>query len=240
MSQENPSPKKQLLKIPERKVPDLKKFFEEKHEAWELVGRTVFITQKGKVVARATWDHEDRLIVNKIRRPKATRLSIGQILYDPERRRYESIPVPTRSPELKSEGLLLFRTHAYDSSEAIRPDPFWEDYEGWALIPETINDRDGLQTFLDEYPEIAEAPHQASNVNPLGTTTWKMAEQKQVDDFVCGVTNERPTLASFEPPPQKEVIVYKPVIGPTGNFEYFSLHWVNKWIVYVPRKRPIT
>lgn len=130
MFRETPSPKKQLLKIPERKIPFLKEVLEEKHEVWELIGRTVFITHKGRVVARATWDKEDRLIVNKIRRPQATKLSIGQVLYDPERRRYESVPVPTHSPELKSEGLLLFRTQAYDSSKAIRPDPFWKDYEG--------------------------------------------------------------------------------------------------------------
>lgn len=90
---------------------------------------------------------------------------------------------------------------------------------------------------MDEYPEIAEAPHQVASFTAGDTTTWMMAEQQLVDAFVCGRSDEKPVLIPFEPPPQKEVIEYKPIIGLTGSFEYFSLYWVNKWIVYIPRVR---
>ena len=235
MSLENPPARKRLFKIAERNISDLKRVFEEKSNGWELIGRTVFITQKGRVVARAAWDEEGRLIVNKIRRPQATKLSVGQVLYDSERQRYANIPIPTHRPELKSEGILLLRTPVYDSSTAMRHDPFWEEYEGWTLIPRTINERDGLQDFLDEYPEIAEAPHQVAAVNEADTATWKMAEQADIDAFVCGRTNTKPTLVPFRSPSQDEVIQYRPIIGQSGDFEFFSLYWVNKWIVYIPR-----
>jgi hypothetical protein len=69
----------------------------------------------------------------------------------------------------------------------------------------------------------------------MDTSAWMMAEQAGVDAYVCGYSETLPILRPFQPPAQSDLIAFRPVIGQTGNFEFFRLYWVNRWIVYVPR-----
>lgn len=226
-----------MLKISERRLEELPAYFDNREGLWRFYGRTVFITKKGKVVAHARWDLDRRLVISKIRRPSSTGLEVGQVIYWGDVDRYAPIPVPRELPRLQTEGLLCFRTGVYSSEAAIRRDPFWEHYEGWMLIPREINGASGLDVFFREYPELTDAPYSTIDVDQVDSSTWKMARQYEVDAYVCGETDRLPTLVQFCVPKQNDVVTFQPVIGPTGNFEYFSLYWMNAWIVYVPRLR---
>jgi hypothetical protein len=230
-------PRKKIMKIPEQRRHQIGQYIESRDEPWKFYGRKVLITNRGKVVAHAEWDEShENLVVRKIRRPNNTKLSVGQVLFGRGSCKFESIPVPRELPELHTEGVLLFRTHAYDSSKAVRPDPFWNAYEGWSLIPKLINGRDGLDTLLIEYPEIRDHGHTELNPDGADTSTWMMADQRAVDAYVCGRSEEEPKLIPFKLPCQEDIVSYRPVIGMTGNFECFSLYFVNRWTVYIPRK----
>ena len=234
MSPEIPEdPSKKIMRIPERKLTRIHEYFYYREHPENFYGRRVLITQKGKVVAHAGWDESHKkLTVEKIRRPQKTALKIGQILMDNTE---YAAPIPREYPELKTEGVFLFRTHAYDSSHAVRPDPFWNEYEGWALIPKVINEQDGLKTFLDEYPEIAVQSYLKLDPTEQDSSGWMMADQRAVDAYVCGRSDQPPQLIPFELPAQADIVSYRPVMGPTGHFEFFSLYFENRWIVYVPR-----
>ena len=230
MSSESPKPDKQVISISERRLGEL-----ENRIPWERNGCKVFITNKGKVVARAEWNEHEQLVVVSIRRPKKTTLTLGKIIIDRDTRRYEPIRAPDQTPELRTEGILLFRTSNYDSEQAIRPDPFWQHYEGWAILPKTINGEDGLAEFFQTYPELNDQPHAKLDPSSADKSGWMMARQKDVDAYVCGRTEALPTLIPYQEPPQKDYIRFRPVFGPTDDFEFFSLYWENTWIVYIPR-----
>ncbi len=212
---------------------------------WELLERAlashvVFITKKRKVVAHATWTKEG-LVVTKIRRPNATKLELGKILYENPR---QAEPQPP-CPEIKTEGWQLIRYNAYDSSQAARPDPHWQQYEGWFMIPKTLDEERGLDAFLRDYPEMhAQGQEPKYTLMPdtdesADQTDWKMSRFSEVDTFVCGRTETIPTLLPFKPPAGNEMVRFRASLCfcGCGKFEGWHRYWENKWIVYVPRKK---
>jgi hypothetical protein len=218
-----------IIAIPEHRLGELENIF-----PWGGDYSRLLIKHKGKVVARAEWDKRGQLVVISVRRPKKTTLKVGDILID-RGSTYAPIPIPETYPELETNGILLFRTSNYDSRQAVRPDPFWEKYEGWTILPKTINGRDGLAEFFQTYPELRTQPHTEFDPSGADKSGWMMARQKDVDDYVCGKTDTPPELIPYQEPPQRDYISQRPVLGPTDNFEFFSLYWENTWIIYIPR-----
>jgi len=194
---------------------------------------TFFITNKKKVVAHAHWVDGD-LVVTKIRRPNKTKLREGQVIY--ESYRQEELP-PT--PEIKTEGWQLIRHKGYDSSQAIRHDPFWENYEGWFINPQKVNSQDGLEAFLEDYPEIRDLGLEILKPEDVKKEDLCMASFSEVDAYVCGRSEKRPELLPFREPESKEVVILSPTLCycGCGRFEGWHRYWANQWIVYVPRKK---
>ncbi len=199
----------------------------------------VLITKKKKVVAHAKWIGGD-LIITKIRRPEKTNLQIGQRIYENWQLRESKIPP---RPELRIEGWQLIRNQKYDSEKAKRPDPFWESYEGWFLIPEKMEDSGGLNSggleeFLREYPELRESGYEVLRPEEINQADLRMAEFSQVDAYVCGWSETLPELKPFQVPDDEDVVSIRGALCycGCGKFERWHTYWENKWIIYVPRK----
>ncbi len=226
-----------LLSVPDKEIACGQISFDMLEKAFNA--KSLFIKNKGRVVAKAEWEG-DKLVVTKIRRPAKTSLEVGQVLYESWQPR-EAPP----SPELKTEGHVLVRNKKYSSEQAVRSDPYWQDYEGWFIIPEKINDKDAIERFLDVYPEL-EDDKQGNKLEKLKLSEikdkeLKMAKFDEVDEYVCGFTDKIPQLHDFTPPGSEDMVEYRAQYCHCGcgNFERWNLYWPNKWIVYVPRKNKI-
>jgi hypothetical protein len=207
---------------------------------WDLVekstkAKNVLIKNRGKVVAKAVWEG-DKLVVSKIRRPDKTALKIGQILNQP----WQPRQAPP-SPELKTSGHVLVRNKVYSSEKSKRKDPFWEDYAGWFIIPEKINNEDGVSKFLNDYPELKDSGQKAKletiKLSEFENKQLKMARYNDVDEYVCGISDQIPQLYDFVPPKSEDMVVYAAEYCQCGcgDFERWHLYWLNRWVVYIPR-----
>jgi hypothetical protein len=227
-----------VSRLPERSYKETLYDFEKREKL--IDSHVIFITKKKKVVAHAKWK-DGSLIVTKVRRPNKTELKVGQALFKDDRRAVERPP----RPELLTEGFQLVRSENYDSKNAIRPDPFWNEYEGWIVIPKQINGENGSDVLSKDYPELLESDDCPAFVTrEIGQddeTEMKMALFSEVDAYVCGRTQAEPTLLPFHFPKQEEMVGYRGSLCycGCGKFEGWRRYWENKWIVYVPRKTAV-
>lgn len=237
---ENKKRKRKIIKIPEKEItsglirnPSPLGFsaFEYETEMKIFESGRVLISNKGKVVARAKWK-DGALTVVKIRRPSKTNLQEGDILYN-----FSFDPHPIeKPPEIKTEGWQLVRYKNYDHSQAVRPDPLWETHEGWFILPEKINGKNGIDELLIDYPEL-QGNLSVLSKNELDESKLKMAEFESVDAYVCGRTDEVPELIDFHEPASKDIVTWQSITCycGCGDIEGYSRYWTDKWIVYVPR-----
>jgi|GEM_PF-5965594 len=225
--------KSRLLKIKEKVLES--DYFESDIEK-TLNTDIVFIMKKKKVVAHAGWVNGD-LVITKIRRPGKTKLQLGEVLY-----KSSKIEIPPRTMEIKTEGWVLYRNKGYDSNQAVRKDPFWEDYEGWFLCPDKIDGENGMDDLLDEYPEVAEIGFDTLKPEEVNQSDLRMALFSEVNDYVCGKSEKIPDLKAFKDPKTEDMIRLAPslCLCGCGSFEGWHRFWVNRWIVYVPRKKKLT
>ncbi|OGL94918.1 hypothetical protein A2348_05525 [Candidatus Uhrbacteria bacterium RIFOXYB12_FULL_58_10] len=224
-----------MTRVPEKRLQEIVDDFGEMERLWNR--RIIFITNKRKVVAHAEWQGSD-IVVTKLRRPEKTKLQVGQVLYEG----YRPPPELPPRPEIRVDGWRLIRNAQYDSTQAAKPDPFWEEYEGWFLIPDKINGGDGLEEYLFDYPELlaGDTPsYRTLELKELNADSLRMAAFSEVDAYVCGRTEQVPALLPFVPPKTNEVVLYRPSVCSCGcgNFEGWHRYWENKWIVYVPRAK---
>lgn len=191
---------------------------------------------KGRVVAHAKWKNGD-IVVSKIRRPSKTLLEKGQILYELDPYGINE-PWP-EAPELKTEGWQLYCNKDYNNKQAIRKDPYWENYQGWFAIPEKINEKNGMETLLKTYPELDKMGYEVKKSVEVDSSKLKMVRWKDMDAYVCGQSEEIPELIDFEMPKEKEMICYSAATCHCGcgRFEHWYLYYPNKWIICEPREK---
>lgn len=193
--------------------------------------RVIFITERKRVVAHAKWNKEGDLVIAKIRRESKKKLEVGQVLYES----YKPQEIPP-CPELHTEGWQLFRSSEYDSSKALRKDPYWDTHEGWFVIPNTINDQDALTLLKRDYPEVKHLEVKQSS--EVDVSKLKMAPYSEIDRYVTAQNEiSPPELQPFQEPTQKDMVQYTPAVCycGCGRFEGWNLYWTNRWVVYVPR-----
>lgn len=238
---EKKNDKRKIMSIKEDDITNIKSLIDLADNQFEKITdrklRKILIKgKKGRVVAHAKWQNGN-IYVTKTRRPHLTNLQEGQLLYDADPYGINE-PWP-RSPELKTEGWMLYCNSDYNNEQATRKDPYWENYKGWFTIPEKINEEDGIETFLKTYPELHKNGYEVKKPAEVDQGKLTMVQWKDMDDYVCGRSEEIPELLDFEIPKETEMICYNAATCwcGCGRFEDWYLYYPNKWIIYEPRKK---